>query len=136
MSFNFLPYKLYDDSFLLVKRLILEGEDNGVFHYTVASLPVDAILEIPISSISLYFYRKRLITAYYKLNRAYQDWEAIVTRFEAHLGKDALCWEENEGNLYNWQKGNQFLGILADQKNDSVMIYHTFKRYNVFEDSS
>ncbi|MGJ7030027.1 hypothetical protein [Niabella hirudinis] len=134
MNFDFLPYKLNSTIKFLDDNLIFEGEDNGVSHYKVVTPPVSEILEIPISGIALYFYRGRLITAYYRLNKHYKDWELIVTRFEAYLARDAMCWEEDEGNLYNWQKGNQFLGILADQKNDSMMIYHTFKRYNVFED--
>lgn len=135
MRFDFLPYLLNTSIKLLESNLAFDSRNNEVAYYKVIELPTPAIFEIPIASIALYFHRNRLITAYYRLNSDYTLWEQVVTKFEAYLAKDAMCWEEDEGNLYNWKSGNQFLGILASKTDNSITIYHTYKRYNVFENT-
>lgn len=135
MSFNFLPYFLSTNLKLLESNLAFDSRDNEVDYYKVIELPTPEIFEIPINSIALYFHRNRLITGYYRLNADYTLWEQVVTKFEAYLAKDAMCWEEDEGNLYNWKSGNQFLGILASKADNSITIYHTYKKYNVFENT-
>lgn len=134
MNFEFLPYKLNTSLKLLNNNLKYEGSANDVDYYNVTALPIAEILGTPLTSIALYFYRKRLISAYYRLNKGYAHWEEIVLKFEAYFGRRAMCWEEDEGNLYNWQKGNQFFGILCSKADDSIRLYHTFKWYNVFDD--
>ncbi|MBX9784438.1 MAG: hypothetical protein K2X48_14205 [Chitinophagaceae bacterium] len=134
MNFDFLPYPLNSSLRKLESNLAFDSRNNEVDFYKVLELPVQSIFEMPITSIALYFHRNKLITAYYRLNTQYASWEQVVTSFEAYLAKDAMCWEEDEGNLYNWKLGNQFLGILASKSDNTITIYHTYKRYNVFED--
>ncbi|MFT3903992.1 MAG: hypothetical protein QM727_12515 [Niabella sp.] len=133
MNFDFLPYKLNTPLKDLIDKLVFEGSENDIYQYNIVPRYINDILGNPIDSISLYFYRNRLITAFCQTRLKYCQWEKAVKQFEAYFKTHSMCWEEDEGYLYHWQRGNQFLGILADKENNCIKFYHTIKRYNVFE---
>lgn len=133
MNLSFLHYKLNTEFNLLQSQLALQNKLDDVLLYKVVDLPIKFLIIFSIRNIALYFYENNLVTVFYTLDAQYTDWEKVVLYFEDYFKKQSTMWEEDEGNVYNWEYGNIFLGIVANPKENSITVYYTLQKYNVFE---